>query len=65
MAEVKLSRGISIQGVPVSPDTTRKERLDILKMFFVEVLFEGTEGSDFDIHVLDTIEMIKDFYKGE
>ena len=62
MAEVKLSHGISVQGVPVSPDVTRKERLNILKTFFVEALFEGVEGSDFDIHVLDTLEMIKDFY---
>lgn len=50
----------------VSSETTRHERIDILKEFFLENLVEDPiDGTSFDCDVLDTLEAIKERHTNE
>jgi len=46
---------------PVNPKTSRRERLEILKQYYLRILVEDPlEGTQFDCAVLDKIKEIKD-----
>ena len=47
----------------VAPDSTRHERLENLKQYYLERLFEDPhEGSAFDCDVLDAIKALQEKY---
>lgn len=50
--------------VPV--ETTRKRRLEMLRLYFLNLLVEdGQDGTGFDCDVLDAIEALEKKYDGQ